>query len=191
MFDLDILASTMNYVPVREENQVVHNEEELQYIVHGVNIRSDDVPDEEPKKKSIVERQSTVDSDFKLSNEDQAIQDELNRMLFQDTIAKSYEDDQRGAYEEAKKKARVTDNSDSTLIQSSAKPVDSTFNVFNTSNDADTNTDDLDDPSMPELEEIDDELTDEGIFSNSHEDLDFTNLEDDLAIPMNSYVKNS
>jgi hypothetical protein len=25
MFDLDILASSMNYVPVREENQVVHN----------------------------------------------------------------------------------------------------------------------------------------------------------------------
>ena len=55
MFDLDILSSSMNYVPVREENQVVHNEEDLQYIIHGVNIRSDIVPDEEPKKKSTVE----------------------------------------------------------------------------------------------------------------------------------------
>ena len=39
MFDLDLMASSMNYVHVREENQVVHNEEESQYIVHGVNIR--------------------------------------------------------------------------------------------------------------------------------------------------------
>ena len=124
MFDLDILASSMKYVPVREENQVVHNEEELQYIVHGVNIRSDDVPDEEPKKKSTVEQQSTVEPQSTVqpttivSNEDQAIQDELNRMLFQETVAKSYEDDQRRAYEAEKKKAKVSDNYDSTLHQS-------------------------------------------------------------------------
>ena len=33
----------MNYSPVREENQVVHKEEDLQYIVHGVNIIPDAV----------------------------------------------------------------------------------------------------------------------------------------------------
>jgi hypothetical protein len=30
MFDLDILTPSMNYVPVREENQVVHKEEDSQ-----------------------------------------------------------------------------------------------------------------------------------------------------------------
>ena len=58
MFDLDILTPSMNYVPVREENQVVHKEEDSHYIVHGVNVRPEDVPDEEPitieKDKSTV-----------------------------------------------------------------------------------------------------------------------------------------
>ena len=120
MFDLDILASSMNYIPVREENQVVHNEEELQYIVHGVNMRSNDVP------QSIVEPQSTVEPKTTVSDEDQAIQDELNRMLLQETIAKSYEDDQRRAYEAEKKKAKVSDNYDSTFHQSTDEPVEST-----------------------------------------------------------------
>ena len=36
---------------------------------------------------------------------------------------------------------------------------------------------------MPDLEDIDDELPKEGIFSNSNEDPDLTNLEDDLEVP--------
>jgi hypothetical protein len=185
LFDLDIMASSMNYVPVREENQVVHNEEDLQYIVHGFNMRSEDVPDEEPidKKKSTfgphstVEPQSTVPPKSTVSDEDQAIQDELNRMLFQETIAKSYEDHQRRAYEAEKKKAKGID---STLHQSTVDPFESTSNVLDTSNWI--NTDELTDPTMPALEDTDDELEKECIFSDSNEDPDFTNLEDNLEV---------
>lgn len=186
MFDLDLMSSSMNYVPEREENQVVLNEEELQYIVHGVNIRSEDDFDEAPidEKKSTavpqgtVDPQSTVPPKTEVSDEDQAIQDELNRMLFQETIAKSYEDDQRRAYEAEKKKAKGTD---STLPQSTADPFESTSQILDTSNWK--NADDLHDPTMPALEDTDDELEQEGIFSDSNEDPDLTNLEDNLEVP--------
>jgi hypothetical protein len=88
-------------------------------------------------------------------------------MLFQETIAKSYEDDQRRAYEAVKKTTTFTYSSPSTLNQSTTEPVESASNVFGTSNWinlADSNPDDLNDPNMPELEEIDDELNDEGIL---------------------------
>ena len=98
MFALDILASSRNYVPVREENQVVHKEEDSQYIVHGINVRSEDTPDEEPI--TIEKEKSTVQPTSLVSDEDQAIQDELNRMLLQETIAKSYEDYQSCRKEE-------------------------------------------------------------------------------------------
>ena len=37
---------------------------------------------------------------------------------------------------------------------------------------------------MPELEDTDDEFQDEGIFSNSNEGPEITNLEDDLTVPL-------
>ena len=80
-------------------------------------------------------------------------------MLLQEIIAKSYEDDQRRAYEAAKKNATGTY---STLPQSTADPFESTSNVLDTSNWI--NTDDLTDPTMPALEDTDDELGKEGIF---------------------------
>ena len=58
----------------------------------------------------------------------------------------------------------------STLDQSTAASIGST-------------SDDLYDPTMPGLEDTDDELDDEGIFSNSNEGADFTNLDDDLEVP--------
>ena len=63
MFDLDIMASSMNYLHVREENQVAPTEEETQYIVHDVNLRSEDKSSDNinDEKKSTSEPQSTVD----------------------------------------------------------------------------------------------------------------------------------
>ena len=80
-----------------------------------------------------------------------------------------------------KKKAKGTNDSDSTLHQSTADPFESTSNVLDTSNWI--NADDLNDLNMPALEETDDELEKEGIFSDSNEDPDFTNLEDNLEVP--------
>ncbi|PWA82283.1 ribonuclease H-like domain-containing protein [Artemisia annua] len=194
MFDLDVLTPSMNYVPVREENQVVHSEEEdSQFIVHGVNASSTADQDTESipvnKKQSTVETQSTDDSTPIISDEDQAIQDELNRMLFEETLAKSYEDEQRRAYEAEKTKGKSKNSSDSTLDnstldpstldQSTAAPFESTSGGV-TSNTW-TNTDDWPGSSMPPFEESDDELQDDGIFSQQGPD--FTNLEDDLTVP--------
>jgi hypothetical protein len=162
----------MNYVPVREENQAILTEEETQYIVHDVNLRSEDktcdrVYDEkkstsEPQStvtpKSTVDPQSTAPPKITVSDEDQAIQDELNRMLLQETIAKAYEDDLRRTYDAAIK-AKGTN---STLPQSTVDPFESTSQPLDTSNWK--NADDLHDPSMPALEDTDDELEKEGIF---------------------------
>ena len=164
MFDLDVMSSSMNYVPVSEENQVIPTEEETQYIVHDVNLRSEDkthdgINDEkkstsEPQStatpKSTVDPQSTAPPNTTVSDEDQAIQDELNRMLLQETIAKAYEDDLRRTYD-ASMKAKGTD---STLPQSTADPFESTSQTLDTSNQKDA--DDLHDPHMPALEDTDD-----------------------------------
>ncbi|MCO6517110.1 MAG: hypothetical protein J6586_11585, partial [Snodgrassella sp.] len=123
-----------------------------------------------------------------MSAEDQAIQEELSRMLFQETMAKLYDDEQRRAYEAAKIKAKETA---STLTQSTVNPFESTFQPLNTSNWI--NTDAVHDPNMPDLEDTadpntitledtDDELDQEGIFSDSNEDPDLTNLEDNLEV---------
>jgi hypothetical protein len=102
-------------------------------------------------------------------------------MLLQETIAKSYKYDQRRAYKTEKKKAKVSDNYDSTFHQSTDESFECTSTVLPTSNWI--NTDDLNYPNMPDLEDIDAELPKEGIFLNSNEDPDLTNLEDDLDVP--------
>ncbi|MCO6516390.1 MAG: DDE-type integrase/transposase/recombinase, partial [Snodgrassella sp.] len=63
MFDLDLMSSSMNYVPVREENQAAPTEEEAQYIVHDVNLRSEDEPKDNAndEKKHTSQPNSTVD----------------------------------------------------------------------------------------------------------------------------------
>ena len=78
IYDLDLkLTPSMNYEPVREENQVVHNEdvqEESQFIIHEVNI----IPEAIPNKEHIVEEkeQSTVHPTTQVSVEDQTIHEQ-------------------------------------------------------------------------------------------------------------------
>ena len=66
------------------------------------------------------------------------------------------------------------------MPQSTADPFESTSQVLDTSNWK--NADDLHDPTMPALDDTDDELEQEGIFSYSNEDPDLTNLEDNLEV---------
>ena len=78
MYDLDSLSPSMNYIPVREENQVVPStEEDSQFIVHEVSIPTP-VPTEEPKESTDQPTTTLTDAD----------QDTLDRMLLQDSIAK-------------------------------------------------------------------------------------------------------
>ncbi|PWA75658.1 ribonuclease H-like domain-containing protein [Artemisia annua] len=194
MFDLDILTPSMDYVPVRGENQVVHSEEDnSQFIVHGVNASHTDADMEQStvnkNQGTANEKQDTVDSTTTVSNEDQAIQDELNRMLFQETLAKSYEDDLRRAYEAEQTKENSKSSTDSTLKNSTLDP--STLDQSTATQDEGTsrgiksntwtNTEDWPGSSMPPFEESDDELQDEGIFGEQGPDL--TNLENDLTVP--------
>ena len=88
IFDLEIITPSMNYVPVRKENQAVH-EEDQQFIVHEVPSTTSD----EPLKDLEAEKdESTIKPNIVLSNAEQAFQDELNQLMLQENIAKAYTD---------------------------------------------------------------------------------------------------
>ena len=55
IFDLDVITPSMNYVPLRKENQVVHEDDE-QYIVHDVPVSSNNdlVKEPEAEKKKVL-----------------------------------------------------------------------------------------------------------------------------------------
>lgn len=72
--------------------------------------KSTSEPQSTVEPQRTVDPQSTAPQKTTVSEEDQAIQDELNRMLLQETIAKAYEDDLRRTYDAAMKKAKGTDS---------------------------------------------------------------------------------
>ncbi|GJY33342.1 hypothetical protein Tco_0417811 [Tanacetum coccineum] len=75
MFDLELLTSSMNYIPVRKENYVDSKEQ---------GISCDD--DEDLDNTHSEER--TADKEVPLSSEDQALHDELVSLMHQESIAK-------------------------------------------------------------------------------------------------------
>ncbi|GKE81318.1 retrovirus-related pol polyprotein from transposon TNT 1-94 [Tanacetum coccineum] len=112
MFDLDFLTNTMNYVPVSVENQVTvdagiqesyvagssgsNKETPQEYILlplhsHGPRISAKDVAEKEEQHN--------------LREAEQALKDELERMIAQEIAAKTIDDATRQAFEEEKKRA--------------------------------------------------------------------------------------
>ena len=78
----------MNYVPVRKENQVVHEDDE-QYIVHDVPVSSNNdlVKEPEAEKKKSTDEPKTV-----LSKEDKVFEEELYQLQLQEDLANTYTD---------------------------------------------------------------------------------------------------
>ncbi|GJU70576.1 retrovirus-related pol polyprotein from transposon TNT 1-94 [Tanacetum coccineum] len=91
MFDLDFLTNTMNYIPVSIENQ--------EYILlplhpHGPRISAEDVAEKEEQHN--------------LTEAEQALKDDLEKLVTQEMVAKAIDDTKRQAFEEEKQQIAST-----------------------------------------------------------------------------------
>ncbi|GJU16826.1 putative ribonuclease H-like domain-containing protein [Tanacetum coccineum] len=122
MFDLELLTPSMNYIPVRKENNAdlgekvstyddVEDLDAQQFIVHGPSINT-------VQHKHSEER--TADKEVPLSFEEQALHDELVSLMHQESLAKLHNDAQRNAFEKEKKRI---------ALEKGKECVDSTFTL--------------------------------------------------------------
>ncbi|GJS13317.1 putative ribonuclease H-like domain-containing protein [Tanacetum coccineum] len=194
IFDNYILTPSLNYIPIRRENQ----------IDTSIKMSTSDDIDE------AHDQQSTADKQASLTEEEQALQDELNRMITQETLAKTYEYAQRLVFEKEKRRLAVEkkerakgvsnlnidrpndvfQSASNTPFQSAASIPTDFFEAGQSSLLDVTYT--PDDPNMPELEDTDDELNNEGIFkgssfndknsSNQGTEADFNNMDKTIDV---------
>ncbi|GJV70143.1 putative RNA-directed DNA polymerase [Tanacetum coccineum] len=171
MFDLELLTPSMNYIPVRKENYAdsggnvsthddVDDLDDQQFIVHGPNIHA-------AQNKPSEER--TADKEVPLSSEEQALHDELMRLMHQESLAKAHNDAQRNAFE--KEKRRIA-------LEKGKECVDSTFTLStaNTPSQSTGNT-----PT-----DSDDDVPKDGVFSTNSFDDENTDTEEGGAADYNN-----
>ncbi|GJS62670.1 hypothetical protein Tco_0657454 [Tanacetum coccineum] len=119
MFDLDILTPSLNYIPVRKENQVdtavkqsnsvdFEDVDDQQFIVHGSSsignkAVSGAIKNDAQNKDS---DESTIDKEVPLTIEDQDLQKEFENLMLQETIAHSHMEIQGIASEKRKEKGK-------------------------------------------------------------------------------------
>ncbi|GKF70693.1 hypothetical protein Tco_0203750, partial [Tanacetum coccineum] len=115
MFDLELLSPSMNYIP---------------FIVHGPSIL---------ETQPIHSEERTADKEVPLSSKEQALHDELMKMMHQETLAKAHNDTQRIAFEKEKRRialAKGKESVNSTFTLSTANtPPQSTGNTPTNSDD--------------------------------------------------------
>ncbi|GKB65828.1 ribonuclease H-like domain-containing protein, partial [Tanacetum coccineum] len=127
MFDLDILSPSLNYIPVRKENQVdtavkqsnsvdFEDVDDQQFIVHGSSsignkAVSEAITNDAQNKDS---DESTVVKEVPLTIEDQDLQKEFENLMLQEIIAHSHMENQEIASEKRKEKGKeINDLSES------------------------------------------------------------------------------
>ncbi|GKC07068.1 putative RNA-directed DNA polymerase [Tanacetum coccineum] len=119
MFDLDILTPSLNYIPVRKENQVdtavkqsnsvdFEDVDDQQFIVHGSSsignkAGSGAITNDAQNKDS---DESTVDKEVPLTIEDQVLQKEFENLMLQEAIANTHMANQGNASEKRKEKGK-------------------------------------------------------------------------------------
>ncbi|GJS09968.1 putative ribonuclease H-like domain-containing protein [Tanacetum coccineum] len=119
MFDLDILSPSLNYIPVRKENQVdtavkqsnsvdFDDVDDQQFIVHGSSsignkAVSEAITNDAQNKDS---DESTVVKEVPLTIEDQDLQKEFENLMLQEIIAHTHMENQGIASEKRKEKGK-------------------------------------------------------------------------------------
>ncbi|GKA55391.1 hypothetical protein Tco_0754340 [Tanacetum coccineum] len=119
MFDLDILTPSLNYIPVRKENQVdtavkqsnsvdFEDVDDQQFIVHGSSsignkAVSGAITNDAQNKDS---DESTVVKEVPLTIEDQDLQKEFENLMLQEIIAHTHMENQGIASEKRKEKGK-------------------------------------------------------------------------------------
>ncbi|GJU67807.1 putative ribonuclease H-like domain-containing protein [Tanacetum coccineum] len=208
MFDLEILTPSFNYIPVSKENQVdtgvkrsdeIEEIDDQQFIVHRISTIGNkeslaDVP------KAVQDENAA--KEVPLTAEDQALQDELMNMIFQEATAKTHVDDQRKAFENEKKRIaseKRKEKAKSTFPQRTARTNNAQESTFSTSSQSTAGDVVLPhDPNMPKSEDInaeedlrtfsntDDDLSNEGIFSGNSFDEENTDTEEEADPDLNN-----
>ncbi|GKB79384.1 putative ribonuclease H-like domain-containing protein [Tanacetum coccineum] len=201
MFDLDFLTNTMNYIPVSVENQV-----NVDAGTQDSSVAGSSGKDKEPTREYILlplhpHRTRILVED--MSEDEQVLHDELEKMIAQEVIAKALDDATRQAFEEEKrniasqKRAAQASSINKLSINRSYVIAASTpisANVGESSFvylgrkipiDASTlpNADLPIDPNMPDLEDDFDAFSNDGIFNGAYDDenvgavADFNNMD--------------
>ncbi|GJS97497.1 putative ribonuclease H-like domain-containing protein [Tanacetum coccineum] len=205
LFDLDYLTDSMNYQPVRSENQANKHagpQEANQNAGTKENIDAGDSPIEAESaqdyfvlpiwssytstvKSSKAGEEPTKHPDFQqVDKEDQVFLDELERLKRQEQDANDAAEALRKEFaqetEDLLLQAGAAKASSTNIVNTVSTPV-STTSPYDRLSFTDLTNTDQDDSEIPALEEIYDNPTD-GIFTNSSYDdegavADFTNLE--------------
>ncbi|GKF99943.1 hypothetical protein Tco_0301634 [Tanacetum coccineum] len=120
MFDLDILSPSLNYIPVRKENQVDTDDfedvDDQQFIAHGSSsignkAVSEAITNDAQNKDS---NESTVVKEVPLTREDQDLQKEFENIMLQEISAHTHMENQGIASEKRKEKGKeISDLSES------------------------------------------------------------------------------
>ncbi|GJS99264.1 putative ribonuclease H-like domain-containing protein [Tanacetum coccineum] len=129
MFDLDFLTNTMNYIPVSVENQITvdagtqesyvagssgkDKEPTQEYILlplhpHRPRIPVEDVIQDAQEKSSKNAPNDKGELDSEDIAAEQALKDDLERMVAQEMVAQAVDDATRQAFEEEKRKSAST-----------------------------------------------------------------------------------
>ncbi|GJX48286.1 hypothetical protein Tco_0273476 [Tanacetum coccineum] len=100
MFDLDFLTNSMNYIPVSVENQVnVDAVEDVAPTAHEKPSESS------PKENDVQDSEDVADKEgqHQMTEDEQVLHDELEKMITQEVVAKALDDATRQAFEEEKR----------------------------------------------------------------------------------------
>ncbi|GJU13683.1 putative ribonuclease H-like domain-containing protein [Tanacetum coccineum] len=202
MFDLDFLTNSMNYIPVSVENQVNMDEgtQDSYVVVKDVPPAAHEKPSESsPKDNDVQDTEDAANKEeqHQMKESEQDLQDELEKMVTQELVAKAMDDVSRQAFEEEKRRIasqKKAAQATSTNILSPDRPSVSTdrpsVSIASTPTgtnagessfvylsgkipiDASTlpNADLPVDLNMPDLEDTSDTLPNDGIFNGAYDD---------------------
>ncbi|GKD77602.1 putative ribonuclease H-like domain-containing protein, partial [Tanacetum coccineum] len=100
MFDLDFLTNTMNYTPISVENQVKLDVEDV------VQTAQEKPSENALKDKDVQDSEAVAENEEqqKLKEDEQALENDLERMVAQEMAAKTMDDATRYAFEEETRK---------------------------------------------------------------------------------------
>ncbi|GJS22610.1 putative ribonuclease H-like domain-containing protein [Tanacetum coccineum] len=205
MFDLDFLTNTMNYIPVSVENQVNVDAGTQDSYVAGSSGKDKEptqeyilLPLHPHRTRILVEDVADKEGQHQMTEDEQVLHDELEKMIAQEVVAKALDDATRQAFEEEKRNiasqkraAQATSInklstgrssvSTATTLYVSAASTPTGANAGESSFvylggklliDASTppNADLPIDPNMPDLEDDSDAFSNDGIFNRAYDD---------------------
>ncbi|GJV16084.1 ribonuclease H-like domain-containing protein [Tanacetum coccineum] len=173
MFDLAFLTNSMNYIPVSVENQVnVDAVEDVAPAAHEKPSESSFKDNDGQYSKDVANKEGQ----HQMTEDEQVLHDELEKMIAQEVVAKALDDATRQAFEEEKRniasQKRIAQATSINKLSTSMSSVSTatTPYVSTASTPTGANADLPIDPNMPDLEDDSDAFSNDGIFNGAYDD---------------------